>query len=139
MTDDVPPEALASLPVFPLPGTLLLPQTMVSLHVFEPRYRKMMEHVLDGHRCLAVAMLDENGQPDTYGRPPLHAVAGVGVGTGIGRGAGVVPGPATCGMICPQAESKASAASDPSPRMLTAMGTLSLRRFRRAASADRPR
>lgn len=79
MSDSIPAEALAELPVFPLPGTLLLPQTLVSLHVFEPRYRKMMEHVLDTHRTLAVAMLDERGQPDTYGRPPLYGVAGVGV------------------------------------------------------------
>lgn len=79
MSDSIPPEALDALPVFPLPGTLLLPQTLVSLHVFEPRYRKMMEHVLDTHRVLAVAMLDERGQPDPYGRPPLCGVAGVGL------------------------------------------------------------
>lgn len=79
MSDPISREALEALPVFPLPGTLLLPQTLVSLHVFEPRYRKMMEHVLETHRVLAVAMLDERGVPDTYGRPPLCGVAGVGV------------------------------------------------------------
>jgi len=79
VTDAIDPEALLALPVFPLPGTLLLPQTLVSLHVFEPRYRRMMEHVLEGHRVLAVAMLDEHGAPDAFGRPPMCGVAGVGV------------------------------------------------------------
>jgi len=31
------------LPVFPLTGTLLLPGTTLPLHIFEPRYRSMME------------------------------------------------------------------------------------------------
>ena len=75
----VPPEALDALPIFPLPGTLLLPQTIVSLHVFEPRYRRMMADLIDGHRALAVAMLDESGAPDQWGRPPVYPVAGVGV------------------------------------------------------------
>jgi uncharacterized protein len=75
----VPPGALDVLPIFPLPGTLLLPQTIISLHVFEPRYRHMMEDVINGHRTFAVAMLDEGGEPDRYGRPPVHPVAGVGV------------------------------------------------------------
>jgi hypothetical protein len=75
----VDPAALLALPIFPLPSTLLLPQTIVSLHVFEPRYRRMMEDILEGHRAMAIAMLDEGGPPDLYGRPPVFPVAGVGV------------------------------------------------------------
>lgn len=75
----IPPEALDGLPIFPLPGTLLLPQTIISLHVFEPRYRRMMQDVIDGFRSLAVAMLDENSPPDRFGRPPIFPIAGVGV------------------------------------------------------------
>ena len=76
---ELPPEALNALPIFPLPGVLLLPGTLISLHVFEPRYRRMMEDVLEGHRAIAVAMLNEAAAPDRYGRPPVHPVAGVGV------------------------------------------------------------
>jgi Lon protease-like protein len=72
-------EALLELPIFPLPGMVLLPRTLVSLHIFEPRYRKMMEDVIDGHRVLGIAMLDEEGAPDAFGRPPIHRVAGVGI------------------------------------------------------------
>lgn len=72
-------EALLELPIFPLPGTVLLPRTFMSLHIFEPRYRRMLEDCVDGHRVLAIAMLDETGHPDSWGRPPIHRVAGVGI------------------------------------------------------------
>lgn len=75
----IPEEALLELPIFPLPGTVLLPRTFMSLHIFEPRYRKMMEDLVDGHRVLAIAMLDETGLPDQWGRPPIYPIAGVGL------------------------------------------------------------
>lgn len=77
--DSISELALSELPIFPLPGMVLLPRTLVSLHIFEPRYRKMMDDVIEGHRVLAVAMLDEDGPPDRFGRPPIHRVAGVGI------------------------------------------------------------
>lgn len=76
--DDVPLEALNAVPVFPLPGTVLLPRTFISLHVFEPRYREMLEDVIEGHRAMVVAMLDERGMPDIYQRPRIHGVGGLG-------------------------------------------------------------
>lgn len=39
-----PPE---SLPVFPLTGVMLLPGTVLPLHIFEPRYRAMVEDALE--------------------------------------------------------------------------------------------
>ena len=33
--------ALPTLPIFPLPGAVLLPHALVPLHIFEPRYRKL--------------------------------------------------------------------------------------------------
>ncbi len=72
-------QALLELPLFPLPGTVLLPGTFMSLHVFEPRYRRMIEDCADGHRVLAIAMIDEDGTPDRFERPPLHDIAGVGL------------------------------------------------------------
>ena len=72
------PEALVEVPVFPLPKTVLMPRTMISLHLFEPRYRKMMEHCIEGSRLLVVAMYDENGAPDDHGRPAIHPISGIG-------------------------------------------------------------
>lgn len=74
----IPDDALQELPIFPLPGTVLLPGTLVSLHIFEPRYRKMMEWCIEGHRLIAIAMLNESGVPDSHGRPPLYKIAGLG-------------------------------------------------------------
>ena len=36
------------LPIFPLTGVMLLPGTVLPLHIFEPRYRAMVEDTLDG-------------------------------------------------------------------------------------------
>jgi Lon protease-like protein len=72
-------EALAELPIFPLPQTVLIPRTLMSLHIFEPRYRRMIEDCADGHRVLAVGLLDESRGADRHGRPAIHPVAGVGI------------------------------------------------------------
>ena len=77
-TIEIDEEALDSVPIFPLPDTVLLPHMLVSLHIFEPRYRKMIEDCVSGHRIMAVAMLDERNQPDIYNRPPLYTTAGLG-------------------------------------------------------------
>lgn len=54
--------ALEALPLFPLPGTVFFPHTLLPLHVFEPRYRQMTEHVLSTHAHMAVVLLhDEAG------------------------------------------------------------------------------
>ena len=78
MTIELVPEALRAVPIFPLPGMVLLPRTMISLHIFEPRYRLMMEDCIEGSRLLAVAMFDEAGRPDEHGRPAIHPIAGIG-------------------------------------------------------------
>jgi len=42
------------LPVLPLTGILLLPGTVLPLHVFEPRYRNMVEDTLDNMRVFGM-------------------------------------------------------------------------------------
>ncbi|MCA9554799.1 MAG: LON peptidase substrate-binding domain-containing protein [Myxococcales bacterium] len=76
---ELPAEALSAVPIFPLPGTVLLPGTFLSLHVFEPRYRAMMEYVIEGHRLMVVAQLDPLAPADAHGRPGIHPVAGLGL------------------------------------------------------------
>jgi ATP-dependent Lon protease len=74
MTGTVPEEALEALPLFPLPRIALFPRAILPLHVFEPRYRAMLAHVLATHRCIAMAMVvGEDDDP-----PSLACVAGVG-------------------------------------------------------------
>jgi Lon protease-like protein len=51
--------ALEALPLFPLPGTVFFPHTLLPLHVFEPRYRQMTEAVIAGHQHMAVVLVDD--------------------------------------------------------------------------------
>lgn len=45
------------IPVMPLPGTVLFPHALLPLHVFEPRYREMLEHSLSQHRMFSVTLI----------------------------------------------------------------------------------
>jgi hypothetical protein len=66
------------IPIFPLPDVTFFPETVLPLHVFEPRYRQMIADCLAGDRWLAVAMLRPGWEKDYQGRPPVHPVAGAG-------------------------------------------------------------
>ena len=70
--------AVIQLPIFPLPDVVLFPHTMLPLHVFEPRYRQMVQECLAGDRRLAMALLKPGWEKGYYGRPPVHPIAGVG-------------------------------------------------------------
>ena len=44
-------------PLFPLPNVITFPHTWQPLHIFEPRYRQMVEDAIDGNRLIAMALL----------------------------------------------------------------------------------
>jgi Lon protease-like protein len=46
----------SEIPVMTLPNAILFPQVMLPLFIYEPRYRKMLRDVLEGHRMFAIAM-----------------------------------------------------------------------------------
>ena len=53
--ENPPPKSLPEiLPVFPLTGVLLLPGMPLPLHIFEPRYRNMVEDALKAERVFGV-------------------------------------------------------------------------------------
>jgi Lon protease-like protein len=64
--------------LFPLPNLVLFPHVMQPLHVFEPRYREMLEDALAGDGLIATALLAPGWQPDYDGRPPLRPMACLG-------------------------------------------------------------
>src|SRR4051812_22095994 len=72
------PSALSSLPIFPLPNCVLLPGGLLPLHVFEPRYRELTKHCLEGHQLMGVARLRPGFEQSYYGRPPVYERFGVG-------------------------------------------------------------
>lgn len=46
-----------TVPVMPLPGVLLFPNALLPLHIFEPRFREMLDHALRADRMLCVALV----------------------------------------------------------------------------------
>ena len=62
------------LPVFPLTGVMLLPGTVLPLHIFEPRYRNMVEDVLGGDKVFGMIQ-PFAPQDDNRGPVPGTAVA----------------------------------------------------------------
>ena len=76
--DYVAGSCIEDLAVFPLPGAVLFPGTLMPLHIFEPRYRQMTEDALEGSRQLSVALIHESAPPDESGQPAFATIAGVG-------------------------------------------------------------
>lgn len=66
------------LPVFPLPNVVFFPKTYLPLHVFEPRYRRMVADVTMGGQCIAMALLKEGWEPDYYGNPAIYSALCIG-------------------------------------------------------------
>ena len=66
------------LPVFPLPNVVFFPKTYLPLHIFEPRYRKMVSDATTGTQCIAMALLKEGWEPDYYGNPAIYPILCVG-------------------------------------------------------------
>jgi len=52
---------MSELPMFPL-GSVLLPSTAMSLHIFEPRYRALARDCVDGDRRLGVVLIERGSE-----------------------------------------------------------------------------
>ena len=82
----LPADFSGRAPLFPLPGCVFFPHTLLPLHIFEPRYRAMTRDALgvsesdppdadgDGERLIAMARLREgvDSELGDSDRPPIH-------------------------------------------------------------------
>ncbi|MEM7809633.1 MAG: LON peptidase substrate-binding domain-containing protein [Planctomycetota bacterium] len=71
-------ERIDAVPLFPLPGVVLLPGAILPLHVFERRYRQMTRHAVepgyDGRRLIGICRV--KGEPDPMSEvTPIYDVA----------------------------------------------------------------
>jgi uncharacterized protein len=62
------------IPLFPLPDVVLFPRMPLPLHVFEPRYRKMVADALQERRLIGMTLLRPGWEADYDGRPPVFPV-----------------------------------------------------------------
>ncbi len=65
-----------TIPIFPLPGALLLPRARLPLHIFEPRYVAMVDFCLATRHRL-IGMIQPRAVPEGRGQahaPMLHAI-----------------------------------------------------------------
>lgn len=65
-------------PVFPLANSLLFPHAVQALHIFEPRYVKMVRDSLRGNRYISMALLKPGYEADYHGSPEVYSTACLG-------------------------------------------------------------
>src|SRR5947209_12242680 len=73
-----PGDVAGVIPVFPLPGALLLPRGQMPLNIFEPRYLAMFDDALtDRHRLIGMIQPD-TAHPGPDEKPNLYKIGCVG-------------------------------------------------------------
>lgn len=63
--------SISTIPIFPLPEVILFPGTFLPLHVFEPRYRSMIEYCSESDNEIAIAPIIMNQPKDVNSEQPL--------------------------------------------------------------------
>ena len=75
---DGPGDVADVIPIFPLPGALLLPRGQMPLNIFEPRYLAMIDDaMLSGHRLIGMIQPD-TAHPGPEEKPNLFKIGCVG-------------------------------------------------------------
>jgi hypothetical protein len=66
------------IPIFPLPNVVFFPGTVLPLHVFEPRYRRLVNDVLGGDRRFAVFLQRPAEEEADGSEPPPFEIGCIG-------------------------------------------------------------
>jgi Lon protease-like protein len=72
------PEGEFLLPLFPLPNIVFFPHTRLPLHVFEPRYRQMVQDALESEERFGIVLLRPGWEADYFGAPAVYDFGTVG-------------------------------------------------------------
>jgi len=72
------PEGEFLLPLFPLPNLVFFPRTRLPLHVFEPRYRRMVADAVAADQRFGIVLLRPGWESDYFGAPPIFSCGNVG-------------------------------------------------------------
>ena len=71
-------DELARLPFFPLPRVVFFPGAFLPLHIFEQRYRDMVQACVEGTGAMAIARLKPGYEENYEGSPDIYSVGGAG-------------------------------------------------------------
>jgi len=66
------------VPLFPLPNVVFFPNSLLPLHVFEPRYRQMVDDIIESERIIGMVLLKPGWEKDYYGNPEIFNIACMG-------------------------------------------------------------
>ena len=74
----LPDDFSGQVRLFPIPNLVMFPHVVQPLHIFEERYREMMEDALAGDGLIAMPVLKPGWEADYASRPPLEKSACLG-------------------------------------------------------------
>ena len=67
-----------TVPLFPLPNVVLLPNAILPLHIFEERYKAMTRAALEGDRLIAMALLRPGWEKSYHAAADIDPVVCIG-------------------------------------------------------------
>lgn len=66
------------IPIFPLPTVVFFPETYLPLHIFEPRYKDMVQDISNQGRCIGMALLQDDWEEQCSEAPSIYLLGCVG-------------------------------------------------------------
>ena len=64
------------IPIFPLSNAIFFPKTLLPLNIFEPRYKQMTEHAVEGNKL--IGMVQSNQKKNLEGKAEIYNVGCLG-------------------------------------------------------------
>ena len=74
---ELPPNFTGVVKLFPLPNLVLFPGVIQPLHIFEPRYRRLMEDAINSDQLIAMARLKSDSAFESH-EPEVHSTICIG-------------------------------------------------------------
>jgi ATP-dependent Lon protease len=77
-SSSLPPVFDGEVRLFPLSDLVMFPSNLVPLHIFESRYREMLEDAVQDDQLITMATLMPGFEHEYYSRPPIAPVVCIG-------------------------------------------------------------
>lgn len=60
--------------LFPLPSSVFYPKTVLTLHIFEPRYREMVAHSIETGQWIGMVLLEPGYEEEYFDGPEIKTI-----------------------------------------------------------------